>query len=352
MPVPVLPRYPVYIPSKGRFDNCITARYLLRDGVPFSLVVEPHERHEYAARFGDDRVLALPFRDRGTSVPARNWIWDHARAAGAARHWCLDDNMRGFYRRFRGQRLSCQGGVALRVVEDFADRYENLAICGMNYDMFAPEGVPMPPFYLNVHVYSCILIETSLGCRWRGRYNEDTDLCLQALATGRCTALMNAFLVKKVWTMAMKGGNTDSLYKGDGRLKMARSLERAWPGVVETKRRFKRPQHVIKDQWKGFDTPLIPRPRDQWPVPPVPGYGLQLRQVRPTRSASLRELVGDAIAGPSNAPPLPLPPPPKARTKRAAARPTTTEAPDGTDGGRPADPPQPRPVRRVRRAPR
>ena len=62
----------------------------------------------------------------------------------------------------------------------------------------------------------------------------------------------------------MKGGNTDVLYKADGRLKMARSLERVWGGVVETKRKFKRPQHHIKNNWAKFDTPLIRRTDIDW----------------------------------------------------------------------------------------
>ena len=56
--------------------------------------------------------------------------------------------------------------------------------------------------------------------------------------------------------MTIKGGNSDVLYKDDGRLKMARSLERLWPRVVRTERRFQRPQHVVKNGWRRFDTPL------------------------------------------------------------------------------------------------
>jgi len=55
----------------------------------------------------------------------------------------------------------------------------------------------------------------------------------------------------------MKGGNATSLYKGDGRLTMANSLKRLWPGVVSINRRFQRPQHIIAKTWSGFDTPLI-----------------------------------------------------------------------------------------------
>jgi hypothetical protein len=81
---------------------------------------------------------------------------------------------------------------------------------------------------------------------------------LQVLADGWCTLLMNAFMVKKMTTMTMHGGNTDDFYQGDGRLRMSRSLERLWPGVVETKRRYGRPQHVIN--WRKFRTELRLKP--------------------------------------------------------------------------------------------
>lgn len=221
-----LPRYPIYIPSKGRADICVTAKFLLRDHIPFRLVIEPQEYQQYADAFGEDKLLQLPFSNLGLgSIPARNWIWEHAVSAGHKRHWILDDNIWRLMRRISGKKIGCHAGIALAVTEDFIERYENVAIAGLNYDFFAPREENLPPYYLNVHVYSCLLILNFLPYRWRGRYNEDTDLCLQVLTGGWCTLLMNAFLAKKTWTMQMKGGNMTELYRGDGRLQMAKSLE-------------------------------------------------------------------------------------------------------------------------------
>jgi len=251
-----LPRYPVYIPSKGRSDVCLTAQCLMTEGVPFRIVVEEQEREKYASLVGAESVLVLPHRNRGLYM-ARNWIKDHATAEGHERHWQLDDNIAEFYRVYGGERFYCDAGVALRVAEDFSDRYENVAISGLTYTMFAFRmGTPMPPFYLNVHVYSCTLILNRIPHKWRCLYNDDTDICLQVLSDGWCTVLINAFSANKMQTMKIKGGNTADLYQGDGRLKMARSLERLWPGVVSVGRRFKRPQHVVLDNWRRFDTPL------------------------------------------------------------------------------------------------
>jgi hypothetical protein len=273
----VRPRYPVYIVSKGRPGKlALTARFLLADGVDFRIVVEQPDVAAYTATVGDPaRVLVLPFADLGLgSIPARNWIWAHASAAGAARHWILDDNIRKLERVDGRRRLKCAAGPAFAAVEDFADRYENVAIAGLNYHMFGVTSgtTPLPPFRRNVHVYSCMLIRTDLACRWRGRYNEDTDLCLQVLAAGECTVLVNAFLAEKMPTMTSRGGNSDELYRGDGRLKMARALERNWPGVVAVTRRFKRPQHVVN--WRKFTTPLRYRAGVDPATFPANEYGL------------------------------------------------------------------------------
>ena len=289
------PRYPIYVISKGRYQNCMTAKFLVKDQTPFHLVVEPQEAKEYQKRFGTEIVKILPFSNLGLgSIPARNWVWEDSIKRGFDRHWILDDNIANIKRRWKGRKFVCDSNSALSASEDFFDRYENVAIGGMNYFMFAPNGLEMKPFVANVHVYSCLCIMNSLPYRWRGRYNEDTDLCLQVLANGWCTILINTFLIHKTPTMIMKGGNTDDLYNGDGRLKMARSLERMWPGVVNTQRRFHRPQHVIKGNWVKFNTPLIKRPdlKDKEPNE----YGLELKQVRPViKSETLKNLISGHI---------------------------------------------------------
>jgi hypothetical protein len=282
------PRYPVYVISKGRADCCLTARFLLRDGTPFRLVIEPQELPAYAAVFDESLILTLPFSNLGEgSIPARNWVWEHAKSAGHERHWILDDNIYWISRMFRGHRIQCNASLALSVAEDFTERYENVAISGLQYEMFSLPGTASP-FTLNTRVYSCLLIKNDLSYRWRGRYNEDTDLCLQVLSGGWCTVLINAFLIKKVGTMTMRGGNMTTLYQGDGRLKMARSLERLWPGVVTTKRRFHRAQHVVP--WRYFDTQLRLKPgADLTPK----DYGIQLVAVKPVKSESLKQLMAD-----------------------------------------------------------
>ncbi len=286
-----LPRYPVYIPSKDRsdVDRYTTMDLFVRDQLPFTLVVEEPEADAYADRWPEAEILVLPFVDQGLFV-TRNWIKDHSIANGDKRHWQWDDNIRRMERMYGGKRIVVRSGIALAVCEDFTDRYLNVAISGFNYVMFFPETNTMPPFQANCHVYSCSLILNETPHRWRVLYNDDTDMCLQVLSDGWCTILLNAFLADKLWTRQMKGGNTDALYQGDGRNKMARSLERMWPGVVTVDRRYGRPQHVVAFNWQKFDTPLIRDPDVEIPAG-VNEYGMQLTVRDEIKSPRIQAIV-------------------------------------------------------------
>jgi hypothetical protein len=284
------PKYPVYVPSYQRSNNCLTAKFLIKDKTPFHLVVQPQEAAAYRKALPTcESILVLPESVKGL-IATRNWIKQHSIEGKHERHWQLDDNSRQFRRTYKGKKIPCDANTAIRAVEDFTDRYENIAISGMTYTMFAyPQ---LPAFFHNVHVYSCTLINNSIPHKWRLVYNDDTDLCLQVLADNWCTVLVNAFSIEKMRTMTMKGGNTNDLYEGDGRLKMARMLERVWPHVVKTDRRFQRPQHVIKDQWRKFTTPLIRKKNiDFSKFEKVDDYGMRLKQVKSIKSELIQGMV-------------------------------------------------------------
>ena len=96
------PRYPIYIISKGRWESRLTSKALETMRVPYRIVIEPQEYPHYAAVIDPTKILTLPFSNLSQgSIPARNWVWDHACAEGHARHWILDDNIRYFYRLYK-----------------------------------------------------------------------------------------------------------------------------------------------------------------------------------------------------------------------------------------------------------
>lgn len=252
------PEYPVYIISKGRWESRLTAKALHKIGVPFSIVVEEQERQRYEEVIEGGTVLVLderykeeydaccelePGQSKG-SGPARNFVWDHAASSGAERHWIMDDNIRDFRRLDRNRKIPVGDGTIFKVMEDFVDRYENVALAGPHYECFAPRIYKKLPAILNTRLYSCILIKNDIPFRWRARYNEDVDLSLRVLKAGWCTVQFLAYLQKKVGTQSMKGGNTDELYK-DGTREKSEMIARLHPDVAWVRHKFSRIHHEV-----------------------------------------------------------------------------------------------------------
>jgi len=212
----------------------------------YHIVIEPQEYDNYAAVIDPEKIYVLPFSNLGQgSIPARNWVWEHSISTGAKRHWILDDNIYPFFRRRQNKRINCLSMGIFAAAEDFVDRYKNIALAGFQYAMFCVDQIDFPPFVLNTRIYSCILIQNNIPYRWRGRYNEDTDLSLRVLKDGWCTCLFYAFIAGKHRTMTMTGGNTDELYINNGRLLMARNLQEQHPDVTKITRKWGRWQHSV-----------------------------------------------------------------------------------------------------------
>lgn len=279
-------RYPIFIPTKGRWESRWTIRSFENIGIPYKAVVEPQEFDKYAAVVKPDNILVLPHRDKGLVV-TRNWIWDYARDLGAKRFWTFDDNIGvslkqgvcGIFRFNNNLKVPVADGLCLSVMEDFVERYENVPVAGMNYFMFASRKSAPPPFYLNTRVYSNMLIETDArdpkGKPYRneGFYNDDTDLCLRMLKDGFCTILFNSFLIYKLTTMSVKGGMT-SHYQDDGRWKMAEELRQKHPDVTTITRKWGRWQHQV--DYRPFKkNRLIRKPGVEIPEG-VNDYGMRL----------------------------------------------------------------------------
>lgn len=273
------PQFPVYIVSKARAESRLTSRALEAMAVPYRIVVEPQEVDAYAAGIDRSKILTLPFSNLGQgSIPARNWIWEHALSEGHKRHWILDDNIRSFRRVHQNKITECRSGVCFRAIEDFVLRYSNVPLAGMHYDKFVVATKKTAPFTLNTRIYSCILIQNDLPFRWRGRYNEDTDLSLRVLKAGYCTILMKAFVCGKETTMTMKGGNTDELYrqdsKFDGRYEMAKSLQLQHPDITKVVFKWGRWQHSVN--YKPFRKNKLIRAANVEVPAGVNNYGMKL----------------------------------------------------------------------------
>src|ERR1035437_3037645 len=148
----MIPKYPIYIVSKGRSKIRLTASALEDMKLQYYIVVEIQEYDEYVSvvdpLYATVLILDKKFLDEYDTCDdlgstkskgpgaARNFAWAHSLANGDKRHWVMDDNMDGFYRLNRNKRIKVTDGAILRAAEDFVDRYTNVPISGLNYRFF------------------------------------------------------------------------------------------------------------------------------------------------------------------------------------------------------------------------
>lgn len=253
------PKYPIYIISKSRWDTRLTSKALEEMIVPYYIVVEESQYLQYCSVIDKNKVLILPQKfldeydtfwpkdsDKRTGPgAARNFCWEHSISNGYAMHWVMDDNISSFKRLNNNKKIKVASGTIFKVMEDFVERYDNVAISGPNYDFFAKGKQKIPPFIINTRIYSVLLIRNDIPYRWRGRYNEDTDLCVRALKDGWCTVQFNAFLQDKAATQTIKGGNTEEFYIGEGTLNKSKMLFDMHPDITQVVFKFGRDHHFI-----------------------------------------------------------------------------------------------------------
>jgi len=248
------PIYPVYIISKGRHESMFTSRSLARMKVPHYIAIEPQDEELYESaldKFNIRKYVTLivaPFSNHGDGPGrARNWCWDHSISIGATSHWVMDDNIQDFYRLNRNVRVRVESGVCFKIMEDFVDRYDNVMISGPQYRFFCAPNQRYPAYVANTRIYSCLLIRNDCKHRWRGRYNEDTDICLRVLKDGDCTVQFNAFLQGKAATQTVKGGNTEEFYHKELGLDESGEAIRS-ENVLEVKDRYNVAGTIAKSQ--------------------------------------------------------------------------------------------------------
>ena len=253
------PKFPIYIISKGRWARRQTVKTLESMNCPFKIVVEPSEYDLYSENIEKSKIICLPSdfsKLKQGSIPVRNYVWEHSVIEGHERHWILDDNIESVERFNFNMKIKCECPTPFNIIEDFVLRYENIALAGMNYAIFCPANEARPPIRFNERIYSCILIKNDISYRWRGRYNEDTDLSLRVLKDGWCTVLFNSFLIGKRATMTQGGGNTNTIYNtGDKRKAFAESLAYQHPDVVRVTKKFNRWHHQVN--YKPFSKNIL-----------------------------------------------------------------------------------------------
>lgn len=268
------PEFPIFVPTKGRYDSLLTIKAFELIRVPYMAVIEKQEYPNYSKVIDKSKILVLPHQNKGLTV-TRNWIWDYAEKELKTDYfWTFDDNIRSFYRLHKNIKYRLDSGNFLYAIEQFSQRYSNLYISGMAYEMFAPRKRKHPPFIMNTRIYSNMFIKTKIPYRNRLFYNDDTDLCLQILKAGYCTCQFVAFLADKMHTMTVKGGMTDYYNKTNSRLEFAKELKNAHPDCVKISWKFGRWHHQV--DYRPFKNNKLIRKIGIKIDPGVNNYGMKL----------------------------------------------------------------------------
>ena len=283
-------KFPIYIPSKSRADSRLTSKALEEMGIPYYIIVEQEQYDDYAQVIDKKKILILDKKyqdnydtcdDIGNTKSkgpgaARNFAWEHSIKNGHKWHWVMDDNIKSFKRYNKNLRIKCTDATPFIVMEDFVLRYKNIAMAGPHYTMFVTDKAAhsYPPFSVNCRIYSCNLIRNDVPFRWRGRYNEDTDLSLRLLKAGYCTIQFYAFLQEKITTQVVKGGNTEAFYDKEGTLPKSKMLVQMHPDVTKLKWRYGRWPHIVDYSRFKYTNRLI---KKDIPIKKgINNYGLQL----------------------------------------------------------------------------
>ena len=223
-------RFPMYIPSKGRSDLKLTTQALEDVDIDFYVVVEPQDYNDYLEHYDSTQLVKMEENNQGIGY-VRNACKQHSLSIGAEYHWQLDDNIKDFRIREDGKNVVKNTRNILSAAEHIVTRFDNIGIASLSHVMFA--WTKENQLAINRQAYSCVLVNNELDINYRHDCIEDTDYSLQVLDSGYCTILFNKLLMSKAATGQYKGGNTDTVHAGDGRLNRSKALQKYWPGAFK-----------------------------------------------------------------------------------------------------------------------
>lgn len=250
-------KYPIYVPSKARSEIKLTTKALNDVNLHFYVVVEPQDAADYYKEYPEDKIVVMEKNDQGIGY-VRNACKDHSLSIGADYHWQVDDNIKDFRIRENGKNVIKNTRNVFSAAENYISHFDNIGICSLSHIMFA--FTKDTHIAINKQAYSCVLVNNSLDIRYREDCIEDTDYSLQVLDKGYCTILFNTLIMNKAATGQYKGGNTDTVHSGEGRLNRSRKLQEYWPGAFKLVKKDER-WHVAPSRvWDRY--PQMPKGSD------------------------------------------------------------------------------------------
>jgi hypothetical protein len=240
----------IYIPSKGRGSNCLTANLLSREHLPFKIVVEPIDFDAYRAIYDETTILKLPKDNMGIAY-ARNWIKQYSKENGESFHWQIDDDIKKFMIRNNGKNVISTAEHCLGLIEREVSKYSNVGAAAPIYSTFAFSKTTDHSY--NGQVCSCVYLNNETSAEWRDETIDDTDYSMQMLADNHwVTILFNRLLIDTVPTLAQSGGLTDIHYRRNIFAQRQNRLCELWKGCFKMNYKGGRSRILPSSVWRKF----------------------------------------------------------------------------------------------------
>jgi hypothetical protein len=217
-------KYKIYIPTKGRYDRLLTADYLAKNGIDFSLVVEKKEVNLYEEKY-PNKIIALPDSDYGSVYFARNFIKKLSITNGEKKHWQLDDDIKKMTHVNKGKFIDIPLDEIFSNMESFCDRFKNVGLASPQSSVWVKFA--KKPFEVNKLTYTCKLVNNDLDIWWNKDVIDDIDYNIQVLDSGWCTVRFNTFSFAWSASTSQKGGFTE-IYLDKNRINTIKNTQIKW----------------------------------------------------------------------------------------------------------------------------
>jgi len=226
-----LPKYPIYIPSKGRAETKATAANFEENNIPYTFSIEKEDEEKYRKAFPNAEFIILEKSNQGNPY-SRNTIKEHALKNGHKYHWHIDDDIKKMAYYLDGKNNYFDNfAQCLSIIEAVCDKYENIGAASPRSSAFSRTEKSIIGF--NKNIYCVMLLKNDNDIWFRPDVLEDKDMSMQILANGECTVLFNRLLMFNPSTGTNSGGHGVHSERVKSRAERAKQLAKNWPGAFE-----------------------------------------------------------------------------------------------------------------------
>lgn len=242
----------IFIPTKGRYENCKTAN-LIGAYKNLFLVVEPQEYNKYKANFPDFNIIQLPQNNKGI-IYCRNFIKQFTEEKGIKYYWQIDDDISYIYKRDNTKLVRHNPLKALIYCTSyFLD--ENIAVGALEYRQFAWSA--NKDIILNSFCDSVVFMNNILtkNMRYTEGTKEDRDFCIQTINKGLATGRITKYAFSAPANGSNKGGLKEIFYDIQGaELNTCKKMVEIWGSDIC--RHIVKPdgRNDLKINWKNINT--------------------------------------------------------------------------------------------------